>query len=66
MIYFDNAATGGRKPDCVVRAVRACIEGVCGNPGRSGARARPRLGGGGAALPPPAVQVFGQRERGAG
>ena len=36
MIYFDNAATGGRKPDGVVRAVRACIEGICGNPGRSG------------------------------
>ena len=36
MIYFDNAATGGRKPDSVVRAVRASIEGPCGNPGRSG------------------------------
>ena len=36
MIYFDNAATGGRKPDAVVRAVRASIEGPCGNPGRSG------------------------------
>ena len=36
MIYFDNAATGGTKPDSVLRAVRASIEGVCGNPGRSG------------------------------
>ncbi len=36
MIYFDNAATGGRKPDAVVRAVRASIDGPCGNPGRSG------------------------------
>lgn len=36
MIYFDNAATGGRKPDCVQRAVRACVEGVCANPGRGG------------------------------
>ncbi len=36
MIYFDNAATGGHKPDSVVRAVLACIEGVCANPGRSG------------------------------
>ena len=36
MIYFDNAATGGHKPDAVVRAVRASIEGPCGNPGRSG------------------------------
>lgn len=36
MIYFDNAATGGRKPDSVIGAVRAAIEGPCGNPGRSG------------------------------
>ena len=36
MIYFDNAATGGHKPDSVVRAALACIEGVCANPGRSG------------------------------
>ncbi len=36
MIYFDNAATGGRKPPSVVSAVLASIEGICGNPGRSG------------------------------
>ena len=36
MIYFDNAATGGTKPDSVVRAVLSTIEGVCANPGRSG------------------------------
>ena len=36
MIYFDNAATGGRKPDCVVRAVEASVAGTCANPGRSG------------------------------
>lgn len=36
MIYFDNAATGGRKPYSVQRAVRAATEGCCGNPGRSG------------------------------
>ena len=36
MLYFDNAATGGRKPDCVCRAVRACVEGSCANPGRGG------------------------------
>lgn len=36
MIYFDNAATGGRKPDGVVRAVTACLTGICANPGRSG------------------------------
>ncbi|MBQ7323564.1 MAG: aminotransferase class V-fold PLP-dependent enzyme [Clostridia bacterium] len=35
MIYFDNAATGGRKPDCVLNAVKASIQ-VCANPGRSG------------------------------
>ncbi|MBQ3221281.1 MAG: aminotransferase class V-fold PLP-dependent enzyme [Clostridia bacterium] len=35
MIYFDNAATGGRKPDCVLTAVTAATR-VCANPGRSG------------------------------
>lgn len=36
MIYFDNAATGGRKPESVTHAVYAAIEGLCANPGRSG------------------------------
>lgn len=36
MIYFDNAATGGRKPGSVIGAVQASIEGICANPGRSG------------------------------
>lgn len=35
MIYFDNAATSGRKPDCVLTSVKACMQ-VCANPGRSG------------------------------
>ncbi|MBE7088878.1 MAG: aminotransferase class V-fold PLP-dependent enzyme [Clostridiales bacterium] len=35
MIYFDNAATGGFKPDSVKSAVHAAIE-ACANPGRSG------------------------------
>ncbi len=35
MIYFDNAATGGRKPDTVLTAVNAAVK-VCANPGRSG------------------------------
>lgn len=35
MIYFDNAATGGRKPDQVLTAVHSSIR-VCANPGRSG------------------------------
>ena len=35
MIYFDNAATGGRKPDQVLTAVSAAVK-VCANPGRSG------------------------------
>lgn len=35
MIYFDNAATGGRKPDQVLTAVASAIR-VCANPGRSG------------------------------
>lgn len=35
MIYLDNAATGGRKPDCVITAVLSAVK-VCANPGRSG------------------------------
>lgn len=35
MIYFDNAATGSRKPDTVLTAVSSAIK-VCANPGRSG------------------------------
>ena len=35
MIYFDNAATGGRKPDQVLTAVQSAVR-VCANPGRSG------------------------------
>lgn len=35
MIYFDNAATGGRKPDRVLTAVQSTLK-VCANPGRSG------------------------------
>ena len=35
MIYFDNAATGGRKPDCVLTALASAVK-VCANPGRSG------------------------------
>lgn len=35
MIYFDNSATGGRKPDCVLTAVQSAVR-ICANPGRSG------------------------------
>jgi len=35
MIYFDNAATGGKKPDTVLTAVSSALK-VCANPGRSG------------------------------
>lgn len=35
MLYFDNAATGGRKPDEVLSAVSSSLR-VCANPGRSG------------------------------
>ncbi len=35
MLYFDNAATGGRKPDQVLSAVFSAIR-VCANPGRGG------------------------------
>lgn len=35
MIYFDNAATGGFKPDSVVSATKTALA-FCANPGRSG------------------------------
>ncbi len=35
MTYFDNAATGGKKPDSVLSAVAAAIK-TCANPGRGG------------------------------
>ena len=35
MIYFDNAATGGRKPESILSAVTSSIK-VCANAGRSG------------------------------
>ncbi len=35
MIYFDNAATGGRKPDAVINSVTSAVK-ICANPGRSG------------------------------
>ncbi|MDE7087579.1 MAG: aminotransferase class V-fold PLP-dependent enzyme, partial [Clostridia bacterium] len=35
MIYFDNAATGGVKPDGVIAAATAAMK-ACANPGRSG------------------------------
>ena len=35
MIYFDNAATGGRKPNTVLTAVQSAVK-VCANPGRGG------------------------------
>lgn len=35
MIYFDNAATGGFKPDGVLTATAAALK-MCANPGRSG------------------------------
>lgn len=37
MIYLDNAATGGFKPQSVQNAVRASLQ-ACANPGRSGHR----------------------------
>lgn len=36
MIYFDNAATDGKKPYAVLQAVQSCLNGICANPGRSG------------------------------
>lgn len=36
MIYLDNAATTGRKPDCVKFAVQKALNEYSANPGRSG------------------------------
>lgn len=36
MIYFDNAATGGEKPDCVINAAVNAMRHLSANPGRSG------------------------------
>ena len=38
MIYFDNAATGGKKPQSVINAVNYALNNYCANPGRSGHR----------------------------
>ncbi len=38
MIYLDNAATGGRKPDSVKKAVNDTLSRLCANPGHSGHR----------------------------
>lgn len=39
MIYFDNAATTGKKPPAVVNAVRNALINYSANPGRSGHKA---------------------------
>ena len=36
VIYFDNAATSGVKPQGVVNAVKYALENYSANPGRSG------------------------------
>jgi cysteine desulfurase family protein len=36
MIYFDNAATSGKKPVSVIKAVAYALENLSANPGRSG------------------------------
>lgn len=36
MIYFDNAATTGHKPQTVINAVGFALKNLCANPGRSG------------------------------
>lgn len=36
MIYFDNAATTGKKPHTVINAVNYSLNNLCANPGRSG------------------------------
>ncbi|MBR4123497.1 MAG: aminotransferase class V-fold PLP-dependent enzyme, partial [Clostridia bacterium] len=36
MIYFDNAATSGTKPQSVIEAVTMALKNYSANPGRSG------------------------------
>ena len=36
MIYFDNSATSGFKPDCVINATVNALKHLSANPGRSG------------------------------
>lgn len=36
MVYFDNAATGGKKPDSVIRTVANSLKYFSANPGRGG------------------------------
>ena len=36
MIYFDNAATSGHKPQSVINAMNFALKNLCANPGRSG------------------------------
>lgn len=38
MIYLDNAATSGKKPEAVYSAVNEALVNHCGNPGRAGHR----------------------------
>lgn len=39
MIYFDNAATSGHKPQMVINAVNNALKNLSANPGRSGHKA---------------------------
>lgn len=36
MIYFDNGATSGKKPEIVLRSINNCLKNYNANPGRSG------------------------------
>ena len=55
MIYLDNAATTGRKPAQVIRAVDTALREYNANPGRSGHRASEKA----------AMAVYGAREKAA-
>ena len=55
MIYLDNAATTGRKPETVIRAVNTALREYSANPGRSGHRASERT----------ALAVYSAREKAA-
>ncbi len=44
MIYLDNAATTGKKPQSVIYAVNSALKTLCANPGRSGHSVAERVG----------------------
>lgn len=53
MIYFDNAATSGKKPQVVLNAVNFSLKNISANPGRSGHTASQKA----------ALQIYNTRQK---